>query len=106
MLCQNVCVVPLGIMATVSVEEDEGVWLPPLLHAPTANAAQAVAKIPIAKTSFVRCCISTFPFAFDLLPFPFTRREGARIAAPSLRGLNPVHFAVVRQWPCGRSQRS
>lgn len=56
MLCQKVCVVPFGIMAMVSVEEDEepAGWLFDLLH---ANIAQtATATIPAAKTR--RICYS------------------------------------------------
>src|SRR4029450_3699712 len=55
MLCQNVCVVPLGIIAIVSVDEDEepAGCLLALLQ---ANIAQpATVPIPAAKTRRI-CC--------------------------------------------------
>src|SRR3954463_2155533 len=86
MLCQSVCVVPLGIMATVNVDEDDEASLPALLHAPVVNAAKAAAtKSAVAQTRLMRC-VRVFIYFFCLVVSAFITARGAL----RLRALSPM----------------
>src|SRR3954466_2715977 len=97
MLCQNVCVVPLGIMATVNVDddEDEEDWFAALLHAPAAHAAHVAAtKNPVAKIRFMRCCCIRGSLSAFL-----TARAAALEDSLSSRGPQALCPLAVREVP-------
>src|SRR3982751_4444242 len=118
MLCQNVCVVPFGIMAIVSVDDDEE--FAALLHALDASARHTARKTGIKTRTLKRFCIRIFPQLSAFItalgaPPPCARRIRPSLGPQALsiasktasrfrRRWNPVHFAVVRQWPCERYQ--
>src|SRR6476660_3015799 len=92
MLCQKLCVVPFGIIATDSDDpEGDACWLPPLLHALTASDAHAAATVrtTAVNTRFIHWA-----------PLK-TRQKDSRTVARCPRAPRPVRPADARRWPSG-----